>query len=85
MFQQPPWRQQSGGSPSHSSPPQENGMPGGVSVKGNRPVLPGSGQHQGHYDWLAGTASAHLSKKEQRWHQQLQTPHEKWSSSQVRC
>ena len=74
VFQQPPWRPQQADHHVTHSPAQENGVRGSKYVP-----------QQKHYDWLSGTATAHMSKKEQRWQQQLQTPYDQWTSAQVAC
>jgi SAM domain (Sterile alpha motif) len=74
VFQQPPWQPQQADHHVTHSPAGANGVHGSKA-----------GPQQKHYDWLSGTATAHLSKKEQRWQQQLQMPYDQWTSAQVAC
>jgi hypothetical protein len=71
VFQQPPWRQQLPNGRLNGQA-KENGVPGSSGSK-----------QQKHYELLSGTATTHLSKKEQRWLQQLQMPLDQWNSAQV--
>ena len=74
VFQQPPWRPQQADHHVTHSPARSNDVHGSQD-----------GPQQKHYDWLSGTPTAHLSKKEQRWQQQLQMPYDQWTSAQVGC
>jgi hypothetical protein len=74
VFQQPPWRPQQADHHVTHSPARPNDLHGSKD-----------GPQQKHYDWLSRTATAHLSKKEQRWQQQLQMPYDQWTSAQVAC
>lgn len=74
VFQQPPWRPQQADHHVTHRPARADGVHGSKD-----------GPQQTHYDWLSGTAIAHLSRKEQRWQQQLQMPYDQWTSAQVGC
>jgi len=96
-YDQPPWRQEAASSPSPSLllPPPPPPL---QQTRQNQSQQPQQHQPQQHqpppqqqqqqqepsHDWLPGSSTSHADKRQLRWQQQLATPHEQWTSSQVR-